>query len=112
MRMPLGELRQRSAELHAQQEADGRLTRGQRTYRKRLKRALETSKGMQDYAKARGIASKGKFRLTPEQRYDEGYDMGTDDAIFGHPSKETTIMDEMKRKGYHCGYVDHRMVDV
>jgi hypothetical protein len=104
--MPLSELEQRSNALHAQQ-VNGRITGGQRTYRRRLKRALEMRRGMRDYAVERGNASRKQVKLTAEQRYDQSYDEGKRDALARRPSRGTEITDETEQDGYRHGYWDH-----
>ncbi|MDD5751395.1 MAG: hypothetical protein PHS73_02645 [Candidatus Peribacteraceae bacterium] len=102
--MPLDELRMRKAQV-AKEQSEGRLSRGKRTYRRRIKKALETREGQQDQAKLTRTQNEGTVRLNRTQRYDKGYDAGRRDALQQlHTRRAFMITDDTERMGYYDGY--------
>ena len=101
--MPLDELRMRKAQV-AQEQSEGCLSRGKRTYRCRIKKALEIREGQQEQAKLIRTQNEGTVRLNQTQQYDKGYDAGRRDALQQRHARTGMIQDEIERYGYRDGY--------
>jgi hypothetical protein len=107
LEMSLSELRSRQTQLEARRHADGRLSKGMRTYRRRLKRALEMKEAEQKAQQSRYMHSEARpvnSRLYTQQRYDVGYQRGRNEALRGLPSAEAWISNPDEREGYRDGY--------
>lgn len=101
--MTLDELRMRKAQV-SKEQSEGRLSRGKRTYRRRIKKALETREGQQEQAKLMRTQNEGTVRLNQTQRYDKGYDAGRRDALQQRSTRADLIQDDIERSGYYAGY--------
>lgn len=109
MQKPLGELRERSAQLEAKRRhyGKGRLPHSLSMYRRRLMRALGLREAEQQSQKMRSVRAASRpmnVRLGPQQRYDNGYAQGRQDALNGRSSAQWDIEDFSERDGYIDGY--------
>lgn len=109
LQMPLPELQSRQTQLETERLTHGRLSKGKRTYRRRLQQALGMRETEQRAQQARYMNTQARtvnYRLSAQQRYEKGVTQGRSDALGKRPSFENTIEDPEEKRGYHDAYLN------
>lgn len=107
LNIPPTELKSRQTQLEAERLTTGRLSKGKRTYRRRLQKALSMREAEQRAQQTRYMYSQDRPiypRLTAQQRYDKGSRQGRSDALCDVSSRERSIEDPEEQRGYRDAF--------
>ena len=93
----------------AHEQSQGLLSRGMRTYRRRIGLALEHHSSQQKFEHLREVQQEELPRgLSNAEIYSSGKKAGKEDARTRIPSKANSIRDPLERQGYNDGYEEER----